>query len=59
MNHPLPPGQAPQPLPLLNAPQLKELREMPEKSALKLLLNRHKMRRSQATKLLSAIRRKH
>ena len=48
----------PPPLPLLNAEQMKSLRQMPEGQALKQLLHQHQMKRSQATRLLSAIRRK-
>ena len=46
-------------VPLFNEQQRQNLREMPEGQALKQLLHQHKLKRSQATRLLSAIRRKY
>lgn len=43
----------------LNEEQLKALRQMPEGAALKTLLHQFNLKRSQASKLLSAIRRKY
>ena len=47
------------PIPLLNEEQMQALRQMPEGQALKHLLHQHNLKRSQATRLLSAIRRKY